>query len=547
MSQAAASWRGDSHGLDSILGVIGELVGGRYKITRRISSGGMGVVCEAVHEATGRRVALKIIRDSEAFGEERDAWLARFKREARAAGTIDTPHITQVFDAATDEATGQPFIAMELLEGHDLSRTLKQLGPLPPQVALKVIAQACLGLERAHLAGVIHRDIKPGNIFLSEGHAGRITVKLVDFGIAKVVADDPTGDTAELTQTGSLLGTPTYMSPEQAKGLKDIDHRADLWALGVVMYKALSDVVPHPKLEGLGQLIVSICTENAPPIQDRAPWISPDIALILDRALQIDPKHRFQDAHELREALEKLLPDGIELHADDLRGLSADEQASAAPRYNSTFPAPDPEALTIARKAGHEESATQPGFVQTERVPRKRRSALPWVASGLSVALVAAGTALWMSKSGAPPASAAVASEEAPPPEATASAPTPPAERETRTVEVQVEPADAKVEVAGAAAALKEGRLSIDGKLGTTIEVRVTAGDREKTFTVAVTEQGAMPGVLKLPEEASRPAVRRPVPIRRGAPKPKPGKAAPTKPKPKPKPASGVGVVKDFE
>ena len=509
----------------------------------------MGVVCEAVHEATGRRVALKIIRDSEAFGEERDAWLARFKREARAAGTIDTPHITQVFDAATDEATGQPFIAMELLEGHDLSRTLKKLGPLPPQVALKVIAQACLGLERAHLAGVIHRDIKPGNIFLSEGHAGRITVKLVDFGIAKVIADDPSGDTAELTQTGSLLGTPTYMSPEQAKGLKDIDHRADLWALGVVMYKALSDMVPHPKREGLGQLIVSICTENAPPIQDRAPWISPDIALILDRALQIDPKLRFQDAYELREALEKLLPDGLELHADDLRGLTDDERATAAPRYNSTFPAPDPEALTMARKAGHEESATQPGFVQTERAPRRRRSALPWVASGLSVALVAAGTALWMSKSGAQPASPP-ASEEAPSPAApAASAPTPAADRETRTVAVQVEPADAQVEVAGTAAKLKEGKLEIEGKLGTTVEVRVLAGDREKTFTVAVTEGGAMPGVLKLPDEAARPAVRRAPPFRRTAPKTKPGVVAAAKPKPepKPKPASGVGVVKDFE
>ncbi|HMR09409.1 MAG TPA: serine/threonine-protein kinase, partial [Polyangiaceae bacterium] len=226
--------------------MIGEVVGGRYKITRRISSGGMGVVCEAIHEATGRRVALKIIRDSESFGEEKDAWLARFKREARAAGTIDTPHITQVFDASTDDATGQPYIAMELLVGNDLSRTLKNLGPLPPTVALKAIAQACVGLERAHDAGVIHRDIKPGNIFLSEGHAGRITVKLVDFGIAKVVEEDPTGETAELTQTGSLLGTPTYMSPEQAKGLKNIDHRADLWALGVVLYKALSDTVPHP-------------------------------------------------------------------------------------------------------------------------------------------------------------------------------------------------------------------------------------------------------------------------------------------------------------
>src|SRR5258706_1824377 len=132
----------------------------------------MGVVCEAVHEGTGRRVALKIIRDMAALGEDKVAWLTRFAREARAVGALDSPHIIQVFDAGTDDATGQPFIAMELLAGSDLSRLLKQLGPLPPAVALKIVAQACLALERAHEAGAIHRDIKPGNVFLAESQRG---------------------------------------------------------------------------------------------------------------------------------------------------------------------------------------------------------------------------------------------------------------------------------------------------------------------------------------------------------------------------------------
>ena len=522
-------------------GVIGEVVGGRYKITRRISSGGMGVVCEAIHEATGRRVALKIIRDSESFGEEKDAWLARFKREARAAGTIDTPHITQVFDASTDDATGQPYIAMELLVGNDLSRTLKNLGPLPPTVALKAIAQACVGLERAHDAGVIHRDIKPGNIFLSEGHAGRITVKLVDFGIAKVVEEDPTGETAELTQTGSLLGTPTYMSPEQAKGLKNIDHRADLWALGVVLYKALSDTVPHPKRDGLGQLIVSICTEAAPAIQGRAGWITPEVAQILDRALQIDPERRFQTARELREAIEALLPQGTALNVDELRGLTEDERATVAPRYNSTFPALDPESLHMARRGGHEESATQPGFVQAEPAPRKKRPHAFWFASGATLLLAAGGTGVWLnqpsSKDSAVPAPVSEARLR---PTPTSSVRPMPPERLIRAVVVQIKPTDARVEVAGTPVEVVDGKISVEGKLGTTVEVRVFAESAEKTFTVAVTEKGAMPNLLAL-EANEKPTGARPA-VAAASPKP-----VATPPPSKPKPGTGVGVVKDFE
>lgn len=335
-------------------------------MTRELSTGGMGVVCEAVHEATGRRVALKIIRDSAAFGKERAAWLERFKREARAAGSIDTPHITQVFDAATDTATGEPFIAMELLSGADLSQTLKELGPLPPELALRIVAQACRGLEKAHAAGVVHRDIKPGNLFLSEVD-GRVTVKLVDFGIAKVVADESTGpEAAELTRTGSVLGTPTYMAPEQAQGLKTVDHRADIWSLGVVLYKALSDTVPHRKTEGLGQLIVAICTEPAPPIRSKAAWVPPEVAVIVARCLQIDPARRYQSASELSSAIEALVPD-VGIRKDELRGLSAEERSHAAVDQPQVS-----EAISAERLVGHEESRTQPGLVRpVTKSPRR--------------------------------------------------------------------------------------------------------------------------------------------------------------------------------
>src|SRR5262249_10068898 len=153
-----------------------------------------------------------------------------------------------------------------------------------------------LALERAHEAGVIHRDIKPGNVFLAESRTGALVVKLVDFGLAKLLAEDSSGPEAELTQTGSVLGTPAYMSPEQAQGHKDLDHRADLWALGVVLSKTISNRVPPPKSSGVGELIVRICVEQAPPVQTVAPWVEPAVARILDKALQLELDRRYPTA-----------------------------------------------------------------------------------------------------------------------------------------------------------------------------------------------------------------------------------------------------------
>jgi MYXO-CTERM domain-containing protein len=335
------------------LAMVGELVGGRYRVTRHIADGGMGVVCEAIHEGTGKRVALKIVRDVVALGDDRNAWLSRFRREARAVGSLDCRHVTQVFDAGTDEASGQPFIAMELLDGADLARVLKHIGPLPPETALKIVGQACLALERAHAAGIIHRDIKPANVFLSANESDEITVKLVDFGVAKIV---PEAGEAELTQTGSILGTPTYMSPEQAKGTRALDHRADLWALAVVLYKLLTGRVPHPKREGLGELILTICTKPAPPVQEHAPWLTPEVAHVLDRALQLELERRYQSASEFRAEIERLLPDGIHLRRSGIRPLSYDERCRRARRLISVFPPARAESCRLPAPLAHSKS-----------------------------------------------------------------------------------------------------------------------------------------------------------------------------------------------
>ncbi len=521
-------------------GLIGELIGGRYRVVRKISSGGMGIVCEGVHAVTGRKVALKIIRDVHGFGGEKESWLVRFKREARAAGSIDTPHIAQVFDASTDDATGQPFIAMELLSGKDLSSTLKELGPVPVDVALKIVAQACIGLERAHEAGVIHRDIKPGNLFLSEARSGEITVKLVDFGIAKVV-DEPThADGAELTQTGSLLGTPTYMSPEQAKGLRSIDVRSDIWALGVVLYKALSNTVPHPKREGLGQLIITICTEQAPSIQTRAPWVTPEVARILDKALRIDPEQRYQSAAEMRAEVETIIGPDRRLQTSMIRGLTDEERASVARRYDSAFPPPDPSVLAWAERSGHEGSSTQPGIVRVPEVPAARRGPWPWIATAALILSVGGAAWWWNGRTMPAPTPQVATSEPKSEPAAAVSAP-------ARSVEVSVSPPNAEVSVDGTATALADGKLALTGKLGSTFAVRVAAEGQEKTYMVAIGEQGPVPAALTLPEKDPEPPVR--AVGRRTAKPPGPtAKPTPDKPKPdKPKPRTGVGVVSDFE
>jgi serine/threonine-protein kinase len=253
-----------------------------------------------------------------------------------------------------------------------------------------------LALERAHEAGVVHRDIKPGNVYLSQDNLGQITVKLVDFGIAKVRSETLAPEN-ELTQTGSLLGTPTYMSPEQARGLRSIDHRADLWALAVVLYRMLCNRVPHPMREGLGLLILEICTQPAPPIQQFAPWVPTGVAQILDRALQLDIARRYQSAAEFRADIERMLGGSRALSVSMLRSLTEEEKSKAGGRYRSVYPPPLPRAI--------DQSSTQasaaPMAMPTVSVPRTRSNVL--LGAMVALAVIGVGSALVMHAQSAPP------------------------------------------------------------------------------------------------------------------------------------------------
>jgi len=286
------------------------VIDGKYEIVRELGRGGMGVVFEAKHANTGRRVAVKeIVGDASA----RDRVVVeRFQREARATGAIESQHIAPVLDAGTDPTTGNPYLVMELLQGHDVQAVIVRHGALPEQLALRIVAQAATGLARAHAAGVIHRDIKPANLFLAR-RDNELVVKLLDFGLARVKEQLAQSQNLSLTSTGLMLGTPLYMSPEQVLGAKDLDHRTDIWALGVVLYEALAGTTPHGDVETLGALLVQICSKPARPIQEVAPAVRDSVAAIVDKALAIDRAQRYADANAMLDDLRRILPAGFAL------------------------------------------------------------------------------------------------------------------------------------------------------------------------------------------------------------------------------------------
>ncbi len=335
--------------------MIGQTLAGQYEIVRQLGSGGMGAVYEA-RSKSDERVAIKVISTGDIAKDK--ALVGRFHREAKAATGIDTDHIVRVLATGTDEANDQPFMVMEYLVGEDLHHLFHRLGPLVPELAMRIIAQAAVGLGKAHDAHVVHRDIKPANIYLAEWPGQQRIVKLLDFGIAKIKMDKANAtDTTGLTRTGSMLGSPLYMSPEQARGSKSIDHRADIWSLGIVFYQALTGKTPNQDIDALGELIIAICSEPPRPVQELAPWVPPEVAQILHKTLRFDPAERYQTAQELYEALAPLLPGGVGIGEAMLTPMTAEARAVKAER--ASIPPGSP----LARSGGARNSVMPPDAI----------------------------------------------------------------------------------------------------------------------------------------------------------------------------------------
>jgi serine/threonine-protein kinase len=278
--------------------MIGHCLAGRYLIERRLGRGGMGMVYLARHQALGKAVAVKLIHSEMARNELN---MARFEREARSAAALDHEHVVDVIDYGHTE-DGLAFMVMEALEGRTVGEMIEEVGPLPAGRATAIAWQIAKGLRVAHEAGLIHRDLKSPNVFLVD-REGRDHVKLLDFGISKILESDNEDD-VKLTSTGVVMGTPNYLSPEQAKGEKDIDHRADIYALGVIFYEMLTGTLPFTGSNVLELAYKHISVEPEPPSAKRPDLnIPPELDRVVLRCLSKEPEARYQTAPELMAAL----------------------------------------------------------------------------------------------------------------------------------------------------------------------------------------------------------------------------------------------------
>jgi len=283
----------------------GDLIADRYQIERFIGRGGMAEVFAGINVRTGKRVALKWIRPALAATAEA---LARFRREAVAAGRIHHPNVVTVFDVV--EHKSATWLVMELLEGETLSEILNRVERMDAEEAVTLLIPAMRGVAAAHAHGVVHRDLKPDNIFICRASDGqRREAKVLDFGVSKL-SDD--GDQVSITVTGNLVGTPTYMAPEQVRGNKIVDPRSDVYSLGVVLYQMLAG---RPPFQGqvYSALMIEIATTDPPALRSLRPDLSEDLEAIVHKAMARDLVKRYPDVTSFVHALEGLM--GIELGA----------------------------------------------------------------------------------------------------------------------------------------------------------------------------------------------------------------------------------------
>ncbi|HEX3904970.1 MAG TPA: serine/threonine-protein kinase [Polyangia bacterium] len=357
---------------------IGEVVATKYRIEGLLGSGGMAEIYAAVNVLTDRQVALKWILPALATSKEA---MARFRREALAAGRINHPNVVAIFDVVEHQASA--CIVMELLHGETLATRLKRTGPLPVAEAVAILLPAMRGVAAAHARGVIHRDLKPDNLFLCLGEGGSIRdCKVLDFGVSKLaVADAAT--TGDITLSGDVVGTPEYMAPEQVRSGKNVDRRLDVYSLGVVFYETLAGRPPFVG-EHFSGLMLDIMQREPPSLTSLRPEVPKQLAGVIHRALEKDVDRRFQDMPAFIEAVE----------------AAAHEELQQPTPNTSQPPSRSSQRLRLTRSAGFAVGA----FV---------------------VLLMALGVRLTQTKRPAPPAIAPTAAVEPPPATAPVTAPPP--------------------------------------------------------------------------------------------------------------------------
>jgi len=446
----------------------GRVLDGRYRVDRQLGRGGMGAVYEGRHAIVGKRVAIKMLHAEFAANEE---VLRRFYREAQAAAAIGHKNIIDIMDVGVTPAN-EPYIVMEYLEGEDLESMLERTGPLRLEAGCGILEPVLSALSAAHAKGIVHRDLKPANIFLCHAEGGRPTVKLIDFGISKFSGG--TG-TTKLTQTGSLLGTPAYMSPEQARGDQAVDHRTDIYSVGVILYQMLTGALPFIG-DNYNTLLINVLTGEPRPLQELNPGIPADAEALVLKELNKDPAARSQSADEMLEAFKGLAAYkeresgmsllGTQLHrgvaGGDLGGSPAAGGGSSASRVLSQMAKATPGAWSGTR---------------TKRGPR------PATVFGLVAAalIVGAAAVFFLVKESNPPAAPITAPTgpvAAPVAPAADPAPSPAAEKEpapARVVSIHVTGAPEGAQILFDGAAVPVNPFSVEPKEALVkLEVRAT-------------------------------------------------------------------------
>ncbi len=341
----------------------GMVIQGRFELRRILGQGGMGSVWVAWHQGLQIEVALKFITDAPP-GEQEDL-LARFTREASAVARIKSPHVVTVLDHGFDEEHHVPFLAMELLTGESLGDRIDRERQLPLRDTVTIVRQVLRGLGKAHEAQVVHRDLKPDNLFLCQDD--ELLVKILDFGIAKTGFQiELKGASSAPTQPGTIMGTPYYMSPEQTLGNKVVDHRSDLYAIGVVAYHCLAGVPPFDST-GLGELLMMINSDDPPPLSKFRSDIPEPIEQWFTKALAKTPGTRFQDAKQMSAALGAAYEQSF--GALPSQGLEGTGQYEAASLLGDAFRRPEMATPSGPISSGNLGGSTPSGMLLPQAQP----------------------------------------------------------------------------------------------------------------------------------------------------------------------------------
>jgi serine/threonine-protein kinase len=423
---------GDEPPPDSAMGAI---LADKYEVGRMIGRGGLAAVHEGRHLELGRVVAIKLIDPSLLENEE---VIKRFRQEARSTSSVQSDHIVQVFDVGEDPRVGL-FMVMEYLVGDDLEGIIGKKGAFPVKLAVDIACQVARGLSRAHAAGIVHRDLKPANVFLTTRDDGTVLAKILDFGISKLVRKrppnapmvlsemsmhgefDPNMQLKGITRFGTALGTPQYMSPEQAQGI-GIDHRTDVWSLGSVLFEMLAGVPAFEEKKTFEETIAAIVERPAPSLHDVAPNVPQAICDVVGKALERDVDRRIPDCETFAKMLMQAASEARSPDTD--RAMSVREQAPTQPSapavivehddkpanvdasqiVDITDLAPEPSIVAAADRAPERDATLEPSVgdtpVPTPRRKKKKSNTTRTVVLALLAIVVLGGAGAWMTRDG---------------------------------------------------------------------------------------------------------------------------------------------------